>query len=270
MFVKDTYPTNRNNTLLICVMLHAANDVLWQALQPGFHGIPREIAQNATAVAILTVAHGGFIVSGSIGTGILMRKKEDGTWSHPSACGLLGAGYGLLAGISVKQMIVFVQGNHGLQAITSEAGLQVGGCAEATLGFFGRTFELDVNLSNRGAGSSHAIAFSKGALVGVSAQGAVVGARLAANHKFYGVDVTPRQILLDDHAVSIPHQWRPLMDEVYAKLIALTSHYEDDNDNEDVDNGAPGYEQEKEGETVDHTTDENVETNDSSQESRAC
>ena len=100
--------------------------------------------------------------------------------------------------------------------------------AEATLGPFGRTIELDVNLSNRGAGTSHAVAFSQGAFVGVSAQGAVVGARLAG--KFYGVDVTPRQILLDEHAVRIPHEWRPLMDDVYAKLIALTSRYEDEDD----------------------------------------
>ena len=87
---------------------YTANDTLWQALQPGFHGIPREIAQNATGVAILTVAHGGFIFSASIGTGILMRRKPDGTWSHPSACGLMGAGYGLLAGLSVKHMFCVV------------------------------------------------------------------------------------------------------------------------------------------------------------------
>ena len=185
----------------------------------------------------------GFMLTGSVGTGILMRKKPDGTWSHPSARGLMGCGYGLLAGASYKHMIVFVQGSHGLEAITSETGLQVGGQAEATLGPFGRTLELDFNLSNRGAGSSHAIAFSKGAFLGVSAQGAVVGARLAANRKFYGVDVTPRQILLDDHAVSIPREWRPLMDEVYAKLIALTSQYEKEEEKEEEEINFPNNDQ---------------------------
>lgn len=207
-----------------------ANEVLWEALKPGFHGIPKHLAQNATAVVLLSVFQVGFLVTGSVGTGILLRKKSDGTWSHPSACGLVGCGYGLLAGASVKHMIVFIQGEHGLNSVTSETGLQVGGQAEATLGPFGRTVEFDVNLSNRGAGTSHAFAFSKGAFLGVSAQGAVVGARLAANQKFYGVDVTPRQILLDDHAVRIPLEWVPLMDEVYAKLIALTADYGDNDD----------------------------------------
>ena len=227
-------PTSKDLYSHVYFSFPLANEVLWEALKPGFHGIPREMAQNAAAVALLSVAQVGFLITGSIGTGILMCKKADGTWSHPSACGLVGCGYGLLAGASVKHMIVFIQGTHGLNAITSETGLQVGGQAEATLGPFGRNIELDLNFSNRGAGTSHAIAFSKGAFLGVSAQGAVVGARLAANHKFYGVDVTPRQILLDDHAVRIPREWRPLMDEVYAKLIALTSQYDDDDDYHNV------------------------------------
>lgn len=185
-------------------------------------------------MVLLTVAQVGFLVTGSVGTGILLRKKPaDGIWSHPSACGLVGCGYGLLAGASYKHMIVFIEGNHGLDAVTSETGLQVGAQAEASLGPFGRTLALDFNVSNRGAGISHAVAFSKGAFVGVSAQGAVVGARLAANRKFYGVDVTPRQILMDDHAVTFPREWRCLMDEVYAKLI-LTSHYGEEEGEEEV------------------------------------
>lgn len=229
-------------SFLLYLTTNPANDVLWEALKPGFHGIPREVAQSATAVALLSVVQAGFLVAGSAGTGILLRKKTDGTWSHPSACGLVGCGYGLLVGASVKHVLVFIHGQDGLNAVTSETGLTVGGQAEATLGPFGRTVELDVNVSNRGAGTSHAVAFSKGAFVGVSVQGAVVGARLAANAKFYGIDVTPRQILLDDDAVRMPHEWRPLMDEVYAKLIALTSSYEEEEqveEEEEVDISEP-------------------------------
>lgn len=206
---------------------HVANEVLWEALKPGFHGIPQHWAQNATAVIIMTVAQVGFLVTGNLGTGIILRKKPNGNWSHPSACGLCGCGYGLLGGASVKNLIVFIKGEAGLDAVTSEHGLTIGGQAEATLGPFGRTVELDFNLSNRGAGTSYAVAFTKGAFLGVSAQGAVVGARLAANKTFYGVDVTPRQILLDDHAVSLPPESIEIMDQVYAKLIAITSGYEE-------------------------------------------
>lgn len=212
--------------------------MLWEALKPGFHGIPKEWAQEATAVVLLTVAQVGFLLTGSVGTGIILRKKaymDGGTgWSHPSACGLCGCGYGLLAGASLKNLIVFIKGEDGLNAVTSEHGLTLGGQAEATLGPFGRTVEFDVNLSNRGAGTSYAVAFSKGAFLGVSAQGAVVGARLAANQKFYGKDVTPRQILMDDEAVSIPAESIEIMDQVYAKLIALTSHYEEEEEEHEV------------------------------------
>lgn len=203
-----------------CVL---ANDILKQALKPGVRGIPFGLAEHAVAVVIITVAQAGFVVSGSIGTGILMRKKKDGlTWSNPSACGLTGFGLGPQVGASVKHLIVFINHEAGLEALLSETGLEVGGRAELTLGY-GRGAGMDMNISPDGRGMTYTIAFSQGAFLGVSMQGAVVGARQAINMYFYGKDATTREILMDENAVEFPSKWMSLMDEVYAKLIYFTT-----------------------------------------------
>ena len=204
--------------------LFVANDILKQALTPGLRGIPFGLAENAVAVVIITVAQAGLVFSGSLGTGILMRKKKDGlTWSKPSACGLTGFGWGPQAGVSVKDLIVFINHEAGVEALLSETGLEVGGRAEVTLGPFGRAAGLDMNMSPDGHGMTYAIAFSKGAFLGVSMQGAVIGARQAINMYFYGKEVTTREILMDEDALDFPSKWASLMDEVYAKLIYLTT-----------------------------------------------
>ena len=204
-----------------------ANEILKQALKPGVRGIPFGLAEHAVAVVIITVAQAGFCLTGSIGTGILMRKnKEDGlTWSHPSACGLTGLGWGPQFGASLKHLIVFINHETALEALLSENGLEVGGQAELTLGPFGRSAGLDMNISptNGNYGMTYTIAFSQGAFLGLSMQGAVVGARQAINMYFYGKETTTRDIVMNEKAVTFPPQWRSLMDEVYAKLIYLTT-----------------------------------------------
>jgi len=52
----------------------------------------------------------GFIFSGNVGTGIVMLKSPDGTFNQapPCAVGLTGVGFGLLAGASVKDVVMFL------------------------------------------------------------------------------------------------------------------------------------------------------------------
>ena len=111
----------------LCICHSVANAILKQALKLGFRGIPFSLAKHAIAVVIVTVAQVGFVFSGSIGTGILMRKKKDGlTWSNPSACGLTGFGWGPQDGASLKDLIVFINHKAGSEALLSETGLEVG------------------------------------------------------------------------------------------------------------------------------------------------
>ena len=186
------------------------------------HGIPHIISRHAVAVVLITVAQAGLIVAGSVGTGILLRKKDEGTWSRPSACGLTGVSCGMLVGASLKDLVVFINTDEALDALMSKQGLELGGRAEVTLGHYGRSAGLDINMGHHSIGMTYTVAFSKGAFVGFSVQGAVIGSRNAINMYFYGKEVSPEEILMDENAIDFPVKWMCLMDEVYAKLMALT------------------------------------------------
>lgn len=56
--------------------------------------IPEAILQNARGLAILTVVKVGVMVTYNIGTGLVIARREDGSWSPPSAISSFGVGWG--------------------------------------------------------------------------------------------------------------------------------------------------------------------------------
>jgi lipid-binding SYLF domain-containing protein len=142
---------------------------------------------------MISVVEIGFIFSGNVGTGILLKKqpKPDGTtgtysqWSAPSAVGLTGLRYGILIGASVKALIIFILDEPTLDAITTNHGFKLWTQNEITLGPLGRTYKFDVELLKGGIGSTVSIAFSQGAFLGFNVNGAVLGAQDKVNAKFF-------------------------------------------------------------------------------------
>lgn len=61
--------------------------------------IPTEVIQNAKGLAIFTTMRTGLWFSGAGGAGVLVGRKEDGTWSPPSGIMLHTAGLGFLVGV---------------------------------------------------------------------------------------------------------------------------------------------------------------------------
>lgn len=74
-------------------MMWNANHVLDSALDPKTNGVPRKFFETCVGLILISVVEVGFIFTGNIGTGILMAKKDDGSWSAPSAIGLTGKEY---------------------------------------------------------------------------------------------------------------------------------------------------------------------------------
>lgn len=171
-----------------------ANHVLEQALSPGVAGIPKDLFRNCKGVVLISVVEVGFIFSGNLGTGIIVAKKSDGTWSKPAACGLTGVGWGIIVGGSVKDLIVFILDDTTMEGVAGDTGIKMGGQMELTLGPWGRTTRFDIGVSNRGISSTFSIAYSKGAFLGINIEGALVGSRNAVNTSFYGKEVTGTSI----------------------------------------------------------------------------
>jgi lipid-binding SYLF domain-containing protein len=203
-------------------MIWNANHVLEQALKPGSNGVPKGLFnEKLKGMILISVIEAGFIFSGNVGTGILMTKQTDTkTWSPPCAVGLTGVGWGFLVGGSVRDVMVFMYDDNTVAAATSDAGVKFGGQAECTIGPFGRSAQVSVDLSNKGVGGSVSVAFSKGAFLGLNIEGAIVAARHAANQAFYGEPFSPQDIVLLGRA-KVPEGKVTLLDEVYDKLNKL-------------------------------------------------
>jgi lipid-binding SYLF domain-containing protein len=201
----------------------AANHVLEQALAPGSNGVPKSLfSKDLTGIILISVVEVGFIFSGNVGTGILMAcDSGTKTWSPPCAVGLTGVGWGFLVGGSLKDLMIFIYNKETLGAVTGETGLKMGGQAELTLGPFGRSAQCHLDVNSKGAGATVAVAFSKGAFLGASVEGSVVGPRSSVNEVFYGEACNPGDILNKKDAVKIPDDKVTLIEDVYDKLKKL-------------------------------------------------
>jgi lipid-binding SYLF domain-containing protein len=56
--------------------------------------IPDAILRQAKGFAIVTVVKVGMMVTYKLGTGLVVARRVDGSWSPPSAISTCGVGYG--------------------------------------------------------------------------------------------------------------------------------------------------------------------------------
>ena len=80
----------------------------------------------------------------------------------------------------------------------------------------------DFDFTGRGVGVPISIAYTKGVFGGFNLEGAVLGARHAANKAFYDKTTAPREILVDK-SVPVPADKVTMLPEVYEKLAKLSA-----------------------------------------------
>lgn len=56
--------------------------------------IPDAILRQAKGLAIITVVKVGAVMTYNVGTGLVVARREDGSWSPPSAISSFGMGWG--------------------------------------------------------------------------------------------------------------------------------------------------------------------------------
>ncbi|KAI8006885.1 SH3 domain-containing protein PJ696.02 [Camellia lanceoleosa] len=68
--------------------------------------IPTAVLKGAKGLAILTVVKAGMLVAYKLGSGLVVARKSDGSWSAPSAIVSVGLGWGAqdhVVGLSLSQ-----------------------------------------------------------------------------------------------------------------------------------------------------------------------
>jgi lipid-binding SYLF domain-containing protein len=64
--------------------------------------IPSSILKGAKGLAVLTVAKAGAVLTYKMGTGLVVARRSDGSWSAPSAILSVGLGWGVQVFVQYK------------------------------------------------------------------------------------------------------------------------------------------------------------------------
>ncbi|KAL7815847.1 hypothetical protein V8C26DRAFT_107408 [Trichoderma gracile] len=195
--------------------------------------IPPKVIAKAVGLAIFTTLRAGFQVSGATGSGILIARLEDGSWSPPSGIQLHSVGGGFQIGLDIYDCVCVINSKEALAAFTntrvslgSDLAVVAGPYGAGAAVGFGASLESkgkqgqqegseaqhehpqqnlqpadNSNKSHRRSLSASATkpvfsyVKSRGFYAGIRIDGTVVAERKEANAAFYGQAVTVDQIL---------------------------------------------------------------------------
>ena len=192
--------------------------------------IPHEVLLNAKGLAIITVLKAGFLFSGRAGSGVVVARLPDGSWSAPSAIVTAGAGVGGQVGAELTDFVFILNTEAAVESFAQYGSVTLGGNISVAAGPLGRNAEVAGNASAKNVASIFSYSKTKGLFAGVSLEGSAIVERREANRKFYGDQCKARYIL--SGRVAPPPACEPLMRVLDSRAFSRTSpdDYDDDDD----------------------------------------
>lgn len=157
--------------------------------------IPPQILKEAHGLCVITVLKAGFLFSGRAGSGVIVARLPDGTWSAPSAVAMAGAGAGGLVGVELTDFVFILNNEDAVKSYSELGTITLGGNMGVSAGPLGRNAEYDASASMGGIASVFAYSKSKGLFAGVSLEGSMIVERREENRKAYGENCTAKMIL---------------------------------------------------------------------------
>ncbi|GAA5903095.1 hypothetical protein JCM6882_006966 [Rhodosporidiobolus microsporus] len=158
--------------------------------------IPPAVLRQARGFCFMSVAKAGFVFSARAGSGVVIARLPDGTWSAPSAVGTAGGGFGFQAGVEVAEFFIVLNSKQAVKSFMAKGSITLGGNMSIAAGPIGRNLEGTGSLSSKGSvAAMYSYSRSKGLFGGASVEGAIIVERSDANSKAYGQNVTATQLL---------------------------------------------------------------------------
>ncbi|KAK5744354.1 hypothetical protein LTR17_002064 [Elasticomyces elasticus] len=175
--------------------------------------IPASVIKNAKGLAIFTTMRTGLWVSGAGGSGVLVGRLPDGSWSPPSGILLHTAGLGFLVGVDIYDCVVVINTDEALQAFTNIR-CTLGGEISVVAGPVGAGALLETELHKRQA-PVFTYLKSRGFYAGVQIDGTVIIERGDENERFYNYRYPVKDILAGK-VRHPPYEWRRLEETIKA------------------------------------------------------
>lgn len=161
--------------------------------ESALNAIPKAVLARARGLAIFQVLKAGFVFSGKAGSGLVIARLPDGSWSAPSCIGTAGIGWGLQIGADITDFVVVLNSEDAVKAFSMGGNVTVGGNISAAAGPIGTGGSVQASLASPAPMFSYSK--SKGLFAGLSLEGTALIERKDANKEFYGSPVPARDIL---------------------------------------------------------------------------
>ncbi|KAL2150697.1 hypothetical protein VTH82DRAFT_7260 [Thermothelomyces myriococcoides] len=179
--------------------------------------IPPSILANAKGLAILTVLKAGFLGSGRFGSGLVVARLPDGSWSAPSAIATAGAGFGGQIGFELTDFVFILNDSSAVKTFSQAGSLTLGGNVSIAAGPVGRNAEAAGAASLRSVAGIFSYSKTKGLFAGVSLEGSAIIERKEANARMYGRPVSAKELLTGRERP--PPQAAPLLSVLNSRVF---------------------------------------------------
>lgn len=158
----------------------------------------------------------GLWLSGAGGSGVLVARKEDGTWSPPSGIMLHTAGLGFLVGVDIYDCVVVINNRKALEAFTAVRAT-LGGEISAVAGPVGVGGVLENDGKWKQANKPvFTYLKSRGFYAGVQVDGTIVIERSDENARFYDQPELRVADILAGKVRRVPPEVKTLMETLKA------------------------------------------------------
>ncbi|KAM0276820.1 hypothetical protein ACHAQH_006355 [Verticillium albo-atrum] len=115
--------------------------------------IPSKVIAKAQGLAIFTTARVGFQFSGATGSGVLIARRPDGSWSPPSGIQVHALGAGFMIGVDIYDCVCVINSQEALKAFMSTR-VSLGPDVAVTAGPYGAGGVLDFGTGYNGGRKS--------------------------------------------------------------------------------------------------------------------
>jgi lipid-binding SYLF domain-containing protein len=136
----------------------------------------------------------GFLLGGSGGSGVLLAKAADGSWSAPAFYGVGGGSIGFQIGAEMQEMLLIILTDGGLNKVMDNQ-VKIGADLTFALGPVGAGLG-GATTPNFGA-DMVGYSTSIGLYGGLNLEGGLIAVREEANRAYYGEGATTREIVFN-------------------------------------------------------------------------
>lgn len=162
--------------------------------ESALNSIPKAVLLQAKGLAIFTVFKAGFVWSGKAGSGVVVARLPDGSWSAPSCVVTAGVGFGFQIGADFTEYVIVMNSEEAVRSFGMAGNLSFGGNLATAVGPIGTGAAVSASLVHTAPMFTYSR--SKGLYGGVSLEGTGLLERKEANAQFYGQPIPAMDLLM--------------------------------------------------------------------------